>query len=350
MIVRFAGDYFAKGELSKIRGLYLKIVKYLFILSIIGFVLFFLFISQIGDFFHIENKTVLIITDIIIFISFISAINGPFIVAKLAFKFQMFLYTLSTLVKLLLGIALVLVGLNANGAVIAMLVAVIVSYSLSFIPIRFIFDNKISTPKINTRDLFNYGIPSALTTLGLTSFITSDIILVKHFFTPQNAGFYAGLALVSKVIFYLSAPIGSVMFPLIVQKHSKKEKVLNTFFLSLVMVFIPSICLAIFYFFYPDFALLFFLKNKAYLIVKPYLGWFALFISLYCLLSLITNFYLSIGKTKVCIPIFTGAILQIILISNFHQTFLQIISISLIITFLLVVSLLVYYPYATKKE
>jgi len=203
---------------------------------------------------------------------------------------------------------------------------------------------------VNTREIIRYAIPVTLTLIGITSFINLDILLVKHFFSAHDAGLYAGLSLVGKVVFYISAPIGTVMFPLIVLKHSRKENFTNIFKLSVLLVIIPSLLLTGLYAFFPKFFILFFLKNKDYLSVSSLLALFGIFTTLYSLLSILATFYLSIKKTTIYIPIIIGALLQIVLITLFHQTFLQIILISLIIVLLLVIGLLLYYPHAAKKK
>ena len=350
LVIHFSGKHFVKGELGIVKGFYSKIIKFLFISGIVFCILFFIFIPQVGDFFHIKNFSLLILTDIIIFVGFVTVLNMALLQAKLAFGFQALIGILASVIKLLLGVILVFFGFTAGGAVFGMLIAAIVTYILSFLPLKFLFKYQAQKAKVSIKDLFSYAIPSALTFLSLTSFITTDIILVKHFFSPTQAGMYAGMSLVGRVIFYLSAPIGSVMFPVIVQKYGKKENFTNTFKLSLFIVFIPSAALTLFYYFFPKFMILFFLKKMDYLAISPLLWIFGVFISLYCFLLIISNLYLSIGKTKVFIPITCGAILQIILIFFYHTEFLQIIIISLLITFLLVVGLLLYYPYATKKQ
>jgi O-antigen/teichoic acid export membrane protein len=283
------------------------------------------------------------------FFAIIGFVNMAFLQAKLAFIFQVLVGLVGAVTKLVLGMVFVLLGYSVVGAVWSILIAGLISYVFSFIPLRFIFDKKISTPSIATRELFSYGLPSALTLFGLTSFISTDIMLVKHFFNPHDAGLYAGLSLIGRVIFFVSAPIGGVMFPLIVQKHSKNESFTNTFKLSLLLVFVPSIFMTIFYALFPKFSILFFLKREEYLAISSLIAPFALFIALFSLLSIIANFYLSIKKTKVYIPIILGAILQVLLIVFYHQTFLQIIIISLVITLALVILLLAYYPKATSR-
>lgn len=349
VVVRFAGDYFAKKNFALLRGLYLQIKKLLLFIGIIVFLIFLFFIPALGSFFHIADKTILFITDVIIFIAFIGVINIAFLQAKLAFGYQVIVTLTNALLKLVFGVILVLLGYSVIGATYAMLASGAIAYIISFLPLKFVFDKKIASPSIPNRELFLYGFPSSMTLFGLTSFISSDIILVKHFFDPHQAGLYAGLSLIGRVIFFVSAPIATVMFPIIVQKHSKNENYTNIFKLSLFLVIVPSLILTIVYSVFPNQTIMFFLKRDAYLVVSPYLVPFAIFIMFYGILSILSNFYLSIHKTKVFIPIILGAFFQIFLILLFHQTFLQIIMISMTCTVLLDIMLLLYYPYATKK-
>jgi len=349
VIIRFAGDYFAKNDNMLLRGLYNKFFKLLLMIGIIVFVGSIVFLRQIAYFFHISNYLILVLAGFYISLAFISVINLSFLQAKLAFGFQVVVNLVSAIVKLILGIIFIMLGYSVTGAVISLAISAVSSYLISFLPLRLIIFSKIKSPEIETKELFRYGLPSALALLGLVSFISSDIILVKHFFDPIQAGQYAGLSLVGRIIFYISAPIGGVMFPIIVQKHTKGTNFSNTFKLATGLVLIPSVLLTIFYFLFPKFTILFFLKRTAYLSVTPLLGLFGLYVTFYCVVYLFTNFFLSIKKTMIYIPILIGAVLQIVLIYFYHQSFLQIIMISMSLVLLLMIGFLLYYPYATKK-
>lgn len=348
LIVQFAGTYFAEGKLAMVRGLYQKVTKFFLAISIAIFILFQFFIPQINNFFQITDPKLLFIANIIIFFTLMSVINNTFLQAKLSFKLLMLIGFLSASIKLIAGIFLVNTHFGVLGASIGILLATAIPYGITFLPMKFIFDKKMKSPHISTKSLFAYGIPSAMTLLGLTSLISTDIILVKHFFNPQNAGIYAKISLIARIIFFLSAPIANVMFPIIVQKYSKKEKYTDTFILAVILVLVPSICLTIFYSLFPKFTILFFFKNAQYLKISSTLVYFAIFITAYSLLSLLCNFYLSIKKTNIAIPIVIGAITQAVLICLIHQNFTQIIIISLTITLLLIVYLLLYYVYIKR--
>lgn len=349
IVVRYAGNYFATGQLHMARGLYLKIAKFFLIIDILFFIIMLIFIPQLDTFFHFTNPAIMVITDLIIFLGLMGVINMAFIQAKLAFMYQSVLSSIASAIKLVLGVLFVSFGINSLAGGLAILISSIYGYLAGFWPFRFIFDKKMTSPHIESKELFAYGIPSSLVLFGQTALISTDIILVKHFYNPEQAGIYAGLSLLGKVIFYFSAPIGSVMFPLIVQKHSRQENVSNIFLLSLLFILIPSVGLTVFYFLFPKFTILFFTGKKEDLVVIPVLGMFGIFLTLYSVLNIMCNFYLSIKKTRIYIPVLTGAVLQCIFIFLYHRTFFQIILISLAITFLLVLSLLLYYPYTQKS-
>ena len=231
---------------------------------------------------------------------------------------------------------------------VAILLSTLIPYFLTFIPLKEIFTKQINKFKFDKLSLLSYGLPSAIAIFSLTSLISTDIMMAKHFFDPTKAGIYAGLSLSGRVIFFFTSTIPMVMFPLIVQKHERKENYVNTFKLSILLILIISSMCTIFYFIFPKFVITTLLK-KDYLEIVPLVGLFAIFITVYSLLSVLTNFYLSIKKTLICIPILIGAILQVVLIYIFHQNYLELIITSLSISFLLLISLLLYYPYATKK-
>lgn len=347
-VARFGALYLAKEDYDLLRGFFYKINYICYALGLIFLLGFIVFFKQIGGFFHITDASSIVLVGITVVFGIAGIANMGIIQAKLAFKFLSFINFIGALLKFAIGVLLVYLGFSVNGAMFAFFVSFFLPYIISFIPLKFIFKKRSKTPKVSNSEIFSYGAPSALTLLGLTSFITTDILLVKHFFDPKSAGIYAGISLIARIIFFLSAPITTVMFPLIVQKHSRNEKYHNIFKLSILLVLAPSLFIAIIYYMFPH--LIISLFNKQYLPASYLLGIFGLYIAFYSLLSVLTNFYLSIKKTKVFIPISIGSLLQIVLIWFFHQSFMQVITISLSIVSLLLLILLLYYWVLIRRD
>lgn len=342
-VVNFAATYFANDEKDKIKGLFHTIGIFIAFVSLFVLMGAFFLSGPIGKFFNIHNIFLIILAAVTVFIGFNSTVTFAFLQARLSFGFISLTNLLGAMAKLILGILLIMVGFSVTGAMWAFLLSFLIPYIISFFPLRFLFDRRATKLHISYRDLISYGLPTTIALLGITSLVTTDIILIKHFWDPKAAGIYSGLSLVGRVIFFLSAPIGTVMFPLITQKHARKENYFNTFLLAVGLVAFSSFCMTLFYFFFPTFIIQFFLKNDEYLITAPFLGLFGLVISLYAILTVFTNFFLSIKKTWVAYPIAIAALLQVGIISIYHENFLQVILISLVLCSLLLLILIVYY-------
>ena len=64
----------------------------------------------------------------------------------------------------------------------------------------------------------------------------SDIVLVKHFFVPTEAGLYAAVAMVGRVIFTFSSAVENSMFPLVAGTRHEERKDLKVIATSLLLV------------------------------------------------------------------------------------------------------------------
>jgi O-antigen/teichoic acid export membrane protein len=96
---------------------------------------------------------------------------------------------------------------------------------------------------------FGEGMQAILYFVGQVILSNLDILLVKHFFPPPEAGIYAALALVGRVVFMLSWSVVSSMFP-ISAGHTRRQgghPVLYTALLlvgTLTAAFVAAVALA----------------------------------------------------------------------------------------------------------
>jgi O-antigen/teichoic acid export membrane protein len=63
-----------------------------------------------------------------------------------------------------------------------------------------------------------------------------DIVLVKHFFEPRQAGLYAAVAMVGRVIFAFSSAVVNTMFPLVAGTSNEERRDLGVISTSLLLV------------------------------------------------------------------------------------------------------------------
>lgn len=343
IIVRFSTAYYTKNENNKLKSFYKKSAKFVFSFSFLIF-LFTLLSPFLSSFLHLNNYFYLILAGLGILVFYMQTLNMAFLQGLMKFGFISILNSVGAVIKLIVGVSFVFLGLRAFSGLWAIFFMGLGSFLIGFFPLRKIFfqktENEVSLP---TREILIYALPAFLTVFFMTSFTTTDVILVKHFFNPQSAAFYAGLSLVGKVIFYFTAPISMVMFPLLIKRHHKGEKFNNLFYLALLLVLLPSVAITIFYFLFPQFVINLFLGGRDYLKIVPYLGFFAIYLSVFSIVNVCVNFFLSFNKTRISLLVIFAALSQIVLICLFHSSFYQIIGISLSISLMLLASLLLYF-------
>lgn len=251
-------------------------------------------------------------------------------------------------IKIILTIVLILFGLSVFGAMGGIVIGMIFAFFLT----RFFLSKYLSGKRGKMPDvlpLLKYSFPVFLQGLALTSMYSTDFILVKHFFPKEEAGLYASLAVLGRVAFFASSPITHVMFPLVAKKHATGEPYLKVFYLSILLITGMAIMVILLYIFFPEFVVGL-LYGQEFIEGAPLLWWFGAFMSILVLDTLFTQFYLSIGKTRIIWLFVAAAILQAILIWFIHTSILAVIQISILSAALLALGLIVYFPYCNKDE
>ena len=342
IVVKFATMHYAKKETAKLKTLYLTFFKAILSVSISIVLIFIIFSQAFLNYLHINNFLYVVIISLIIASFYLNALNTAFLQSFLKFGFISFLSALGAILRLIFGVILVLLGYKVFGALWAMFAMTLGVFLIAFLPLLKIFRVKASDTKINLniKEILSYAVPVFIAALFLTSFTSMDVILVKHFFDPRIAGFYAGLSLIGKVIFYFTAPIPAVMFPLLVKRHATGRNFINIFYLALILVLLPSVSITFFYFIFPDFVIRLFLGGRDYLYVAGYLGLFGIYLTIFSMVNVCVNFFLSLGKTKIAYLVIMAALAQIILIYIFHENFYQIIGASIFTSLVLLITLL----------
>lgn len=351
VFTKFSATFVAQKKEQFIGPLFISGTKWVGIVALVIISLISVFSPQISNFLNIKSTALVNVVALSLFFSYLWSIGSGILQGILKFTYISFMNILSSLVKLISGLILVFLGFNVVGAVGAILLTAVASYILVLIPLyKFlrINTNKESSLKNLRRKLSAYAIPVFLSNIGIIAFIAIDIILVKHYFSPTIAGQYAAISTMGRSIFFVVAPIGMVLFPLIAQKKEKGENLSSTVLLSLILVGIPSIFLSLIYFVFPDLVRSIFYPLNEYRVVGRYLGQFSIFILFYIFSYLLNTIYLSIGKMWTCAFTIAGSILEIVLIFLFHKDINQVINVMIVSSFLLLISLLLYYPKATQ--
>ena len=341
-IVKFTADGKAGAEWGLLALLFRRLGLVLTVIGFLTFLIFFFGQNLIGSLLNIQRPVSLIILGLIFFITFPATLSGGILVGLQKFPFISFNSVFSSLSKLIFGIIFVYFGFGVEGAMLAIFISMFLPFIFSLYPLRFLFHEFREKVTIDWRPLIKYVFPALIATLGLNLLTTSDIVIVKKFFNPHDAGIYSALSLIGRVIFFASGPVTTVMFSLVAERKAGRQRYDHFLTASALALGGLSLAITLFYALFPEFSVRFFFGEK-YISAAPYLWLFGLFITLFSLCNLFVNFFLSIKETKAAMLALPASFAQIILITLFHPNFLTVIEISTAVTAVFFLCLLVMY-------
>lgn len=128
---------------------------------------------------------------------------------------------------------LIRLGLGVKGAVLASVIAIIASYFAAK-PSPGLYSLR---PHINPIP-FREGLQAIVFFSGQVVINNFDIVLVKHFFTSDQAGIYAAVSLVGRLVNMCAWSVVNTMFPVSAGARSSDREARPVLFLSLGMVFL----------------------------------------------------------------------------------------------------------------
>ncbi len=316
--------------------------------SIVVFLIILVLTPSISSFLHISRSAYLILISVSYIFSMPSGLNKAMLQGLLKFKETILSILIESIVKLLISIVVIYLGFYLFGVMTGIVISAGIGWYITYFYLKTHFISNPKRPPM-IKDMVLFALPVMVQTIAATSLYTSDFILVKHFFSSSDSGIYAALSTLGKIIFFGAGPIGTVMFPIIAQRSSKGKDYKKIFKYSFIATLVMSLGVVFIYGFFPGFAIRL-LYGSAYLGATTLLFWFGLFITLFTLSTLLINFNLSLGRTKVVLFSLVAAIFQILFIWFFHQNLYTVILISITVTALLLVSLLIYSIYAKESS
>ena len=250
--------------------------------------------------------------------------------------------------RLIFGVLFVSLGFSSFGGVLGITIGGLLSLLVGYYYLRGFFKIKIKRGFDRGNQVLKYSVPIMIASIANNSFISSDVILTKHYFDSHLAGIYASLSVLGKIIFYAAAPVTAVMFPMISKKYSEGKNYQKILALSVLLTTLLVGFILLTYLLIPD-IMIKILFGVGYLEASSYLVWFGLFMAFYTLANLFISFYLSIEKTKIVIfPAFFASV-QILGIIIYHNSLLSVIHISTLVSALLLGSLIIYFFYGKRE-
>lgn len=229
--------------------------------------------------------------------------------------------------RLVVAVGLILGGLGAIGAGIALVAGPLLAYAQSLFPLRrFARSPAQASPPLT--DVGRYTLSAIIAAAGITYLLNIDVILSKHFLSGQESGLYAAGAVLGRVIYFLGMTVAAVMFPEVTLRHARGEAHFHVVEKSLLLLGIMSAGLILGYALVPGLVIGPF--GESFVRVGPYLVLFAVALSFFAVSVLFVNYFLSINSRRFIAPLLAACLLETVLISAFHGSPYQVIAMVLL--------------------
>lgn len=229
---------------------------------------------------------------------------------------------------------------------ISISLGIVASVVLGGIPIR----NSIKPLKGSnriTKTLWVFAMYTLVYELSQVLINNTDILLVRHYFSAQEAGLYAALAMIGRVVFFIAWMFAMVLLPHVIaaEKAGKDSRTLlwryvaYTSVLSIIITgasyLMPNLIVQI-------------LFGSAFIGIAPLLWLYALATSLFAVANMFAYYFLSRSIYGPIYLTFIVGLLQVIGLVVFHDTLHQVVILQVVLMGTLLVAQVGHYIHYCK--
>ena len=315
---KFVSVYHAKGQTAKVKGLTIALFGRVVLIGGVIFLLITVFSKNIAGYLQLSSVVPVICMGLVAFTAVMIPVLWGALQGLQKFAGLGFTMVLDSAAKMAFGVILVLLGFGATGA----LNALTLSSLLVILTASLVLKKALAAFKradVNLREVYKYFIPIGLSQLCFMSLTHYNIVLVKHFFSPYEAGVYSISSMAGRIVLFLPAAIGIVMFPKSSYRHAVNGSSGDIFKRSLIYTGLICLFATLIFILFPQILILLFsVKDVARVI--PLSRIFSLSMVFYALLNIVIFHNLATHNLKFIPVLILIAILQAVCICLFHET------------------------------
>ena len=347
-----AAKYSVLFENQKLQLFIVTVTKIAVLVGVVFGAIIMIFNSQLQTLFHTKTATMFLIFAIGIPLYFLMSVNRGLYQGKNDLKKMSVTYMTEMLSRLFLTLALVLLVPSLPTSV-----AVAAGISISLIFGLFPFQKSIvvktnisfTNEVLDTKSIIIFFALTAFYELTQIIINNSDIILVKHYFNDKEAGLYASLALIGRVVYFVAWMFVMLLLPKVILLKKEGKNTLPILMKYISYITVLSIGIVLFTYLFPNFVVKVMFGEK-YISIAFLLWKYALATSVFAIANIFAYYFLSINKY---IPVVISAVLgitQIALIVLFHNSLEQVVEMQIIAMVVLLFSQLCFFFYHNKKN
>ncbi|QDO94529.1 oligosaccharide flippase family protein [Formosa sediminum] len=285
--------------------------------------------TQLQQLFNTSSATMFVIFGIGVPLYFLMSVNRGVFQGKKDFKLLSITYQGEMLSRLIITLGLLFLLKIPSSTIIS--IGILISFLFGLIPfkIEHLTLKKTVLAVSDSKNITSFFMLTAFYELTQIIINNSDILLVKHYFDSYEAGLYASLALIGRIVYFVAWMFVMLLLPTVItlQKEGKDTApilfkyvgYIATIALVIVLVcaLLPKLMITI-------------LFGDSYLAMAPLLWKYAWATGMFAVSNIFAYYYLSLDKY---IPVIISGLfgmLQMLLVVFYHNTLEQVVHMQII--------------------
>jgi O-antigen/teichoic acid export membrane protein len=326
-----------------------KVYQQAFAVGIVFGVLIIVFASQLQVLFNTSSSTMFIIFGAGVPLYFLMSVNRGAFQGKRAFKSLSITYQAEMLSRLIITLGLIFLFDIKSSAVIA--IGILLSFVFGLFPFKLkqlSFKKPAVLEAKYSKQIKNFFLLTAFYELTQIIINNSDILLVKHYFESYEAGLYASLALVGRIVYFIAWMFVMLLLPTVVQLKKEGKETASILFKYVGYIAVISVVIVIACLSFPE-LIINILFGEEYLAMSPLLWKYAIATSMFAISNIFAYYYLSLDKYVPVIISGVFGMLQMILVIFYHDSLEQVVHMQIVAMLLLLVIQLSFFVFDSKK-
>jgi len=326
-----------------------KVYQQAFAVGIVFGILVIVFASQLQVLFNTSSSTMFIIFGAGVPLYFLMSVNRGAFQGKKAFKSLSITYQAEMLSRLIITLGLIFLFDIQSSAVIA--IGILLSFVFGLFPFKLkqlSFKKPAVLEAKYSKQIKNFFLLTAFYELTQIIINNSDILLVKHYFESYEAGLYASLALIGRIVYFIAWMFVMLLLPAVVQLKKEGKETASILFKYVGYIAVISVVIVIACLSFPE-LIINILFGEEYLAMSSLLWKYAIATSMFAISNIFAYYYLSLDKY---IPVIISGVfgmLQMTLVIFYHDSLEQVVHMQIVAMLLLLVIQLSFFVFDSKK-
>ncbi len=308
------------------------------------------FAAQLQHLFNTSTSSIFVIFGCGVPLYFLMSVNRGVFQGKKAFKALSVTYQAEMLSRLLITLGLLFLFNIQSSVVIA--IGILISFGFGLVPFKFktiAFKTKTLIDVSHAKQVKRFFILTAFYELTQIIINNSDILLVKHYFESYEAGLYASLALIGRVVYFIAWMFVMLLLPTVVQLKKEGKETASILFKYVGYIAIISFAIVLTCLSFPE-TIINLLFGNSYITMAPLLWKYAIATSMFAISNIFAYYYLSLDRYVPVIISGVFGMLQMVLVVFYHESLEQVVHMQIFAMILLLIIQVVFFKLDQVKS